>query len=80
MQMGSRHSSSGSQAGPRQGPLGNEGGAARGKGHRRTASSGQGTATAGESGPEWTEEVDQVHHHLLLPRASVPPTKPGSFL
>ncbi len=60
LQMGSRQSSGGSQAGPRQGPLSNEGGAARGKGHRRTASSGQGTATAGDSGPEWTEEVDQV--------------------
>ncbi|DBA89976.1 TPA: hypothetical protein ACH3X2_004351 [Trebouxia sp. C0005] len=59
MQMGSRQSSGGSQAGPRQGPLSNEGGAARGKGHRRTASSGQGTATTGDSGPEWTEEVDQ---------------------
>ena len=37
-------------------------GAARGasRGHRRTASSGQGVATAGELGPEWTEEVDQV--------------------
>ena len=60
LQMGSRQSSGGSQAGPRQGPLSNEGGAARGKGHRRTASSGQGTATTGDSGPEWTEEVDQV--------------------
>lgn len=37
-------------------------GAARGasRGHRRTASSGQGVATAGDLGPEWTEEVDQV--------------------
>lgn len=37
-------------------------GAARGSrgGHRRTASSGQGVPTAGELGPEWTEEVDQV--------------------
>ncbi len=58
--MGSRQSSGGSQAGPRQAALPSEAGAARGKGHRRTASSGQGTATTGDMGPEWTEEVDQV--------------------
>ena len=59
--MGSRQSSGVSQAGPRQ-AVNTDVGAARGgsRGHRRTASSGQGVATAGELGPEWTEEVDQV--------------------
>lgn len=61
MQMGSRQSSGGSQAGPRQ-AMNSDLGAARGSrgGHRRTASSGQGVPSAGELGPEWTEEVDQV--------------------
>lgn len=36
------------------------------RGHRRTASSGQGVATAGDLGPEWTEEVDQVRGSNLL--------------
>ncbi|KAL3134847.1 hypothetical protein ABBQ32_007815 [Trebouxia sp. C0010 RCD-2024] len=60
MQMGSRQSSGGSQAGPRQ-AMNSDLGAARGSrgGHRRTASSGQGVPSAGELGPEWTEEVDQ---------------------
>ena len=42
--------------------MNNDLGGARGssRGHRRSASSGQGVATAGELGPEWTEEVDQV--------------------
>ena len=30
------------------------------KGHRKTASLGQGSTSIGELGPEWTEEVDQV--------------------
>ena len=64
MQMGSRQNSGAFQAGPRQGATASEGVAARGKGHRRTASSGQGTATSGDMGPEWTEEVDQVIYDL----------------
>lgn len=60
MQMGSRQSSGGSQGGPRQALITDIGAARASKGHRRTASSGQGVATAGELGPEWTEEVDQV--------------------
>ena len=37
------------------------------RGHRRTASSGQGVATAGEQGPEWTEEVDQARCSNIRP-------------
>ena len=73
--MGSRQSSGGSQAGPRQ-AMNIDLGAATGapsRGHRRTASSGQGVATAGELGPEWTEEVDQV-------RGSDPPQSSACFL
>lgn len=68
MQMGSRQSSGGSQTGPRQ-AMNSDLGTARGvsRGHRRTASSGQGVATAGELGPEWTEEVDQVTGSSLPP-------------
>ena len=58
--MGSRQNSGGSQGGPRQALTTDTGAARAAKGHRRTASSGQGVATAGELGPEWTEEVDQV--------------------
>ena len=35
------------------------------KGHRKTASLGQGApALNGDLGPEWTEEVDQVLVHM----------------
>ena len=58
MQMGSRSGSGGSFSRP--GPGSVDMPMNKTKGHRKTASLGQGSPSIGELGPEWTEEVDQV--------------------
>lgn len=70
VQMGSRSGSGG--AIPRPGPGSLDLPLNKTKGHRKTASLGQGSSAPGELGEPWTEEVDQVTACRVVLKAMFP--------